>query len=400
MADKYLLEDGTGGYQLEDASGVYLLEDPTNRGGGVLRDPANVVRWYQGDEWVGSSAAPIQDEDYWSVFTPQYPKLRFLYLPQTEEFPVLSAPSIVEEIGWIPRSALPKLRLWIPQEQDEIPTTPATFNGVEDYWQQPVFQKPKPIKTLWQVEDERPTPPTFTPNEEDWVLAQAKFDPINSIVWAIEEDIVPQPAASSIGGGVLKDPANVVRWYQGDDIVAQAASIVDEDYWFTLSRRRDIVAYAIWHDTAILPATTIDGTSSTTNNNDTSSASGSPIIVGTAADTNNNDTSTASGSPIIEGSGAATNNDDTSSASGSVGGSVSGSGSPSNNNDTSTASGSPVLVGSSATTNANDTSDASGTSTIGGTAAAQNNNDTASAFGVNGTITITLKLPLTGAGPA
>ena len=25
-ADKYLKEDGTGGYQLEDGSGVYLLE--------------------------------------------------------------------------------------------------------------------------------------------------------------------------------------------------------------------------------------------------------------------------------------------------------------------------------------------------------------------------------------
>jgi hypothetical protein len=137
---------------------------------------------------------------------------------------------------------------------------------------------------------------------------------------------------------------------------------------------------------------TPNGTSSTTNANDTSSASGTTTIVGTLARTNANDTSTASGTTTVVGTSATINADDTSSASGTVGGGagVSGSVATTNADDTPSASGTTTVVGTSATTNAADTSSASGTTTITGLLATTNANDAATASGVAGAVTGTV----------
>lgn len=130
--------------------------------------------------------------------------------------------------------------------------------------------------------------------------------------------------------------------------------------------------------------TTVTGTLSRTNANDTSSASGTTTVVGTLAKTNNNDTLTASGSPIVSGTLARTNANDTLSAAGSVGNPVSGTISVTNTNDTSSASGTTVVVGIGAPINVNDSSNASGTTTIVGTLARTNTNDTLAASGSSG----------------
>lgn len=132
-------------------------------------------------------------------------------------------------------------------------------------------------------------------------------------------------------------------------------------------------------------ASTITGTSATTNANDTSTASGSPVIVGTLAKTNANDTSTASGTTTITGTLAKTNANDTSTASGTT--TVSGSLAKTNANDTSSASGTTSIVGTSTAINANDTSSSAGTTKILGSAADTNINDTSTASGVVGSIT-------------
>jgi len=86
-------------------------------------------------------------------------------------------------------------------------------------------------------------------------------------------------------------------------------------------------------------ASTSTGTVASTNANDTSTASGSPVNVGTVARTNANDTASATGSPVNKGTSATTNSADTASA-----------------------TGSPVNKGTSATTNANDLATAAGNS--------------------------------------
>lgn len=131
----------------------------------------------------------------------------------------------------------------------------------------------------------------------------------------------------------------------------------------------------------------VTGTLAKTNANDTSAASGSPVIVGTLAKTNANDTSAASGTTTVVGTLAKTNANDTSAASGTVGSSGStGTVAYTNANDTSAASGTTTVTGTLARTNANDSVVASGwAGIISGTLAYTNANDTVVASGSGGT---------------
>lgn len=95
--------------------------------------------------------------------------------------------------------------------------------------------------------------------------------------------------------------------------------------------------------------------------NDTSTASGTPVVTGTSARTEANDTSTAAGTPVVTGTAARTEAA-----------------------DTSTASGAPVITGSSARTESADTSTASGAPIIDGTAAYIEPADTSQAEGSTG----------------
>lgn len=131
------------------------------------------------------------------------------------------------------------------------------------------------------------------------------------------------------------------------------------------------------------------GTVNTTNANDTSSASGSPVVNGSLAHTNANDISNASGTTTITGTLARTNQNDALAASGSVGATVAGTLSVTNQNDTLVASGTTSVRGAGSAVNNNDTSTSSGTSTILGSLAYTNRSDTLSAFGFPGTLTIT-----------
>lgn len=92
--------------------------------------------------------------------------------------------------------------------------------------------------------------------------------------------------------------------------------------------------------------------------NDTSTASGTPVITGTSARTEANDTSTAAGTPVITGTAARTEAADTSAATGAP--IITGTSARTETADTSTASGTPVVTGTVAYTEPADTSTAEG----------------------------------------
>jgi hypothetical protein len=256
-------------------------------------------------------------------------------------------------------------------------------------------------------------------------------------------------AVGFYGGGVLRDPVKIIRWYSGDDFaVAVAATpqfeedaipvyvapapipvnvvftwqdeqvkpvvyeedwsvftpakldaisslwthqdeiphtVVEED-WLQLTTFPNLATIRVWIDQDEMFTTgSVSGTLASTNANDTLVAAGTTTVTGTLADTNNNDTLAASGTTTVTGTLASSNNNDTLAASGSVGSAVSGTLASTNNNDTLAASGSPVIVGTLASTNANDSLVASGTTTIVGSLSTTNNNDTMSASGTSGT---------------
>ena len=141
--------------------------------------------------------------------------------------------------------------------------------------------------------------------------------------------------------------------------------------------------------------TTVTGSVAATNANDTSTATGTTTVTGSSATANANDTVSASGSPVIVGTSATTNADDAVSASGAVGSAVSGSVAYTNVDDTATASGTTTVTGSAAVTNVDDTASATGTTTVAGTSATTNANDVCAASGevsadeVTGTVAYT-----------
>lgn len=238
-------------------------------GGGVLKDEAKVFRWYQGDDLVAAVTPLADDTVGWTIYVPPKEPKKTVYLPDAEEIPAGSLFGVPTEGDFIPSPIQPTPFLWVGQWQDEI-GTPA-FTPEENYWAQLPFSPEPPKNLVWLANDERPTPPTtivdedywwvpppvtitplspiwtnqaewvvppasFTPSEEDW---QVKLTPVYDptiVVWAVTEDLVPQPAAVvDGGGGVIKDEVWVVRWYQGDDLPIPPAPLpFDEDYWLNL----------------------------------------------------------------------------------------------------------------------------------------------------------------------
>lgn len=146
----------------------------------------------------------------------------------------------------------------------------------------------------------------------------------------------------------------------------------------------------------VIPSSSVSGTVSYTNANDTLAASGTTTVKGALAKTNANDTSAASGTTTVTGTLARTNANDSISASGSVGAAVSGTLAYTNANDTSSASGTTTVTGSLDRTNANDSVSASGSigSAVSGTLAYTNANDTLAAAA---TTTVTGSLSRTNA---
>lgn len=360
--------------------------------------------WSDSDEVPTQPTPPALDEgEFWVGIS--LPVKQSFYLPSPEE--ELSW-EIEETYEWVPRWSLNGAKPQVFSDTDEIVTAPVNFYPDEDYWVAPfsVEVKPlfsafldtdnwvppyihsedewtvvtpppaKPFVKVFSAEDERPTPVTFTPVEEDWVTLRAYPGTINYIVWVGDEEIVPQPTPQVGAGSVLRETVNILRWHQGDDLPQQSVSVglFDQDYWPQPFLPKTTLQPFSYDD--IIGSETVVGTSNTTNNNDTSNASGTTTIVGTGSSTNNNDTSTASGTTTIVGTSTTTNNDDTSSATGTT--AVVGTGNSTNNDDTSSASGTQTILGSSSTTN---------------------NNDTSSAFGTSGNApTILHQLPMTGAG--
>lgn len=352
-----------------------------------------------GPEWDDQFPRYGIEEDYSWGYWKAEEKVNLLLQSEDSDLPVTPAPTIVEdesfipwanqpitdsrvwsegdelptltyldEEGWVPvwRTPSPVFSLW-DQSEEIVPQPATTIFSDEGEFQPPVFV-PKALFKVWEDTDEWPTPVTSLPFEEDWDYTFLSLDSATYIVWATDEEIIPQPAVSQ-GGGVGHEEVKVFQWYQGDDFPSQAGGS--------------------------------SGTSSTTNADDTSSATGTTTIVGTSSYTNVNDTSSAVGSPIVNGTSATTNANDTSSASGSVGSAVSGSSATTNNDDTSSANGTTTIVGTSSTTNENDTNSATGTPIVTGSAADTNNNDISTASGISGTpAEVTHTLPMTGAGPS
>lgn len=220
----------------------------------LLKNEAKVVRWHQGDDFVAVAATTLVDgETGWTVYAPPRPKLSLWVGQWQDEIVAPPVNPLDEDYWWTAQSSLSRVKaaplLWLSEVDSSAPTIEGGGSGVikdavkvirwyqgdeivtavsltadESGWAVHVPSKPKPVLSIWQwqdeitstvldedywwvaspaesrvashfvwqIEDEQPAPVSFVPSEEDW---QANTPPLYDptvVVWAVEEDIVPQ----------------------------------------------------------------------------------------------------------------------------------------------------------------------------------------------------------------
>lgn len=172
----------------------------------------------------------VEDESFIPWANPPIPDSRVW--SEGDELPTLT---YLDEEGWVPvwKTPSPVFSLW-DQPEEIVPQPATTIFSDEGEFQPPVFV-PKALFKVWEDTDEWPTPVTSLPFEEDWDYTFLSRDSATYIVWATDEEIIPQPAVSQ-GGGVGHEEVKVFQWYQGDDLPVQATTIgFDEESWIPAS---------------------------------------------------------------------------------------------------------------------------------------------------------------------
>jgi len=227
-------------------------------------------------EIVPQPAPGLPEETAWQVYTPPLVKARALYLPDPEQTPLLFtlAPGdgAAQAVTWR-RQYTPELRLW--EFTDELPVAPTPLPFDEEPWQvyTPPLVKARPLylpdpeqvpagslvtspqyyaDDAWQVATPPllaakpfylPDPEQFprlyaVPDEAYWQPFKAQPATLVATLWAVDDQIVPQPApgATEETEWRVQTPpwrsALATLWVVGDDIVPQPAplTIVESDW--------------------------------------------------------------------------------------------------------------------------------------------------------------------------
>lgn len=201
---------------------------PQAVGGGVLKDPAKILFWPANEEAIFTAATPIVEDVDWVPPVPQWLQPVIWTPPDDQQWVPATAPQENDEWN------RPAYQSWTAPiktdwHQDEVVTTPSALNVEEDYWIPPRANDQKFVR-IWTDQDERPTPAPFA-YEEDGPTLKANVESVTFIVWVTQDEVTTP--TGSIGGGVLKDPANIRFWPANDDFVQFTAPtfVPEEDYW-------------------------------------------------------------------------------------------------------------------------------------------------------------------------
>lgn len=313
MADRYLLESGApDGYLLEDGSGVALLEgftSPIDDGeawwagaqrcfvqvaiaGAAALLSANVaiaqefnknedvtpkltaasgeggaktpnmratiaptfVRWGQGDDIVPQGATVPLDMEGWQPESKAPPPVLRLWT-EPDELPTPPAPAAPDEhYTWAPQW-VPSQVVTLLQVDSDFAVAVAPFGLDEEAWPAPPVRIVPPLFKVWQEDDQRPTPAAFSPVEEDAPQLGAFLVGANGIIWATDEEILPQGVfVDSPGGATAALPVmrariepRFQRWGQAEEVPTPAAPIaLDDDVWQIGGASARIVVPTLW----------------------------------------------------------------------------------------------------------------------------------------------------------
>lgn len=131
----------------------------------------------------------------------------------TDELPTAGAPTVALDDGYqwqLYGYRVPQLQIVGPNWDDQtIQTTVTPLPIDEDYWQPFKASQVAPVVQVWNAPDECPTPLIFTPTEDDPPAASYAPPVANVVVWATDEEIVPQPPPYALDDSTWQPPFSV-----------------------------------------------------------------------------------------------------------------------------------------------------------------------------------------------
>lgn len=139
------------------------------------------------------------------------------------------------------------------QADDWVP--PADAQALDDgaAWNPTVVAQTPPRVMLWRVDDDRPTPAVFTPVSDDSPPLPRATNDANVIVWAENEEIVPQAAPLPIDEAYWQQPRhpaiapNLRVWATTDEVVQAAVPLpVDDAPWQVFTPRWPAPIVSFW----------------------------------------------------------------------------------------------------------------------------------------------------------
>lgn len=221
-------------------------------------------QWFQGDELPTPSAAPALDEGHWQPPTPPPPLAAAPAFTADDELGAPPAALVDAADPWlVVTPAAPAAVLRVFSADDEIAQSSTPLPLDEQYWQAPPVRLVPPLFGIWQQDEERPTPAAFTASEDDAFNTLAPPASANVIVFATDEEIVPQAATPAGGSGIpfygqrARSDTRWQRWAAPDELPPQAAvPALDDGAWLPPAPAAPAPIARAWQADDDLPAST------------------------------------------------------------------------------------------------------------------------------------------------
>jgi hypothetical protein len=241
-------------------------------GGGLLREPVRLHRWY-GDDSLPVAATPLPvDLEYW-IRPPVQPPVRDLRLwTSTDEretvpaalqveddstAPLRTQPADATSVVWAENDDFPQQSAGAATRFEDEAFNPAPkiagVNGIvwatddelprrftprEDYWHRVYSIRVDPVVRVWQQQDERETAatPLQVVDDDHWLPYTIPAPPRHTL-WAttdeIEQAATPLQVVDDDHWRAFSVPVapTVTLWATDDPIVPVPATLAVEDYW-------------------------------------------------------------------------------------------------------------------------------------------------------------------------
>jgi hypothetical protein len=218
--------------------------------------------WYQSDDIAPLAVQPVDETEWWTPPVVAQPVVSRVWTLE-DDAPTTPVAFAADDDWQPPRIASVTVAPMVFREADELPTAATPLNAEDEFRPWIEARLTAPVVKVWSGEDERPTPASFSPPDDEWSRFKVPVDAITAVVWAETDDMAPSQvvvggAGSGNSGRRAVEGTRFQRWWSTDDIAPQGAQPIDDaPGWMPDARPQPIVArlWSLEDDVPSTPAT-------------------------------------------------------------------------------------------------------------------------------------------------